>query len=166
MKGIYPTLTFDDLPPSMPASPARAGPSTLPVTASSPGPFTFGSPHPKDRVSDAQFRSAAASVLEEMNQRLRADGVDGIGVDIIAKLHPNASPAPARNIKPLPAAKRASGAVTDKFEKAHSQEFDRMQGSTRRYAAAPHARRRRTTTVRRWRLGRSASPMRWNAMAV
>ena len=128
MKGIYPTLTFDDLPPSMPASPARAGPSALPVTASSPGPFTFGSPHPKDRVSDAQFRSAAASVFEEMNQRLRADGVDGIGVDIIAKLHPNASTAPARDIKPLPAAKRTSGAITDKFEKVHSQEFDRMQG--------------------------------------
>lgn len=135
MKGIYPTLTFDDLPPSMPASPAP-GPSVLP----SPGPFTFGSPLPKDRVSDAQFRSAAASVLEEMNQRLREDGVDDIGLDIIAKLHPGASPGPARDIKPLPSAKRAggAGAITDKFAKAHSQEFDRMQGideTVRRRAA-------------------------------
>ncbi|KAF8186403.1 hypothetical protein BJ912DRAFT_1022798 [Pholiota molesta] len=119
MRGIYPTLTFDDLPPSVPASPVR-------LSAKSPEPFMFGSPHPKDNVSNNQFRSAAAAVLEEMNQRLKEDGVDEIGLEIISKLHPGAKKEPPREIKPIPASKR--GEITDKFQKMHDQEFQKMQG--------------------------------------
>ncbi|KAF8964761.1 hypothetical protein BDZ97DRAFT_1814361 [Flammula alnicola] len=119
MKGIYPTLTFDDLPPSMPGSPATFSPKAT-------GPFVFGSPHPKDNVSDNQFRSAAAAVLEEMNQRLREDGVDEIGLDIISKLHPDAKKEQPREIKPIPASKR--GEITGRFQKLHDQEFQKMQG--------------------------------------
>jgi hypothetical protein len=119
MRGIYPTLTFDDLPPSVPASPVR-------LSAKSPEPFMFGSPHPKDNVSNDQFRSAAAAVLDEMNQRLKEDGVDEIGLEIISKLHPGAKKEPPREIKPIPASKR--GEITDKFQKMHDQEFQKMQG--------------------------------------
>ncbi|KAF9485662.1 hypothetical protein BDN70DRAFT_988593 [Pholiota conissans] len=119
MKGIYPKLTFDDLPPSMPASPVA-------FPAKSPEPFKFGSPLPKNNVSDEQFRSAAAAVLEEMNQRLREDGVDELELEMISKLHPGAKKELPREIKPIPASKR--GEITDKFQKLHEHEFQKMQG--------------------------------------
>lgn len=151
MKGIYPTLTFDDLPPSMPGSPVLTAPgartpgpfdfdspmskSNVPSSpilaargARTPGPFEFGSPLPKNNVSEEQFKFAAASVLEEMNQRLREDGVDEVGLDIVSKLHPGAKKAPPREIKPIPGSKRASGEIAVKFQKMHEQEFEKMQG--------------------------------------
>ncbi|KAF8810327.1 hypothetical protein BYT27DRAFT_7161990 [Phlegmacium glaucopus] len=149
MKGIYPTLTADDLPPSlvsigspqakadrreknedvaMPGllTPAHARTSVL----GSPEPFIFGSPLPQHNVTNTQFRVAAASVLEEMNKRLREEGVDEIQTDIIAKLRPGASvlhgTPDGREIKPMPGAKR--GEIKEKFQKLHESEFERMEG--------------------------------------
>ena len=149
MKGIYPELTIDDIPPSlvpgrspqvkanrqekdediaMPGSltPARAHPSVI----KSPEPFIFGSPLPQHNVSNIQFRVAAASVLEEMNKRLREEGVDEIQSDIIAKLHPDAhivqNTADRREIKPIPGTKR--GEIKEKFQKLHESEFEKMEG--------------------------------------
>ena len=129
MAGIYPTLTSNDLPPTIEYTPRRAavddGDVAMPGSLPSPQPFIFGSPHPRHSVSDDQFRAAAASVLEEMNQRLREDGVDEIELDIISKLHPSRKDTTSRDIKPIPASKR--GEISSKFEKLHEQEFNKME---------------------------------------
>ncbi|KAF8909670.1 hypothetical protein CPB84DRAFT_1743704 [Gymnopilus junonius] len=161
-EGIYPTLTFDDLPPTVEVkstgTPARppttasgsgaasyagedvampgsliptstlATPSKSKSTSNPPSPFVFGTPQHK--VTDNQFRAAAAAVLEEMNSKLREDGVDEITTDIISKLHPDAAKNKAlsspRQIKPLPGSKR--GEISEKFEKMHQEEFRKMEG--------------------------------------
>jgi hypothetical protein len=66
--------------------------------------------------------------LEEMNARLRAEGVDEIGGDIIDKLHPaRKHPSTAqREIKPIPSSKR--GEITNKFNEVHQQGFSKMEG--------------------------------------
>ncbi|KAH8833786.1 hypothetical protein DL96DRAFT_1578403 [Flagelloscypha sp. PMI_526] len=65
-------------------------------------PFVFGSPLPQHQVSDAQFKSAAQNVLEQMNQRLQAQGIPE-----------------ARTRKP--------SEVTKKFDQAHEAQFSQMQ---------------------------------------
>ncbi|PPQ92172.1 hypothetical protein CVT25_008946 [Psilocybe cyanescens] len=130
MKGIYPTLSFEDLPPSLemkpPGTPAKAGDVTVHESLAlprSPDVFVFGTPH---KVTDDQFRSAAVSVLEDLNRQLREDGVEEIENDIIAKLHPGSLKEPPRKIKPIPASKR--GEITDKFQRLHEEEFHKMEG--------------------------------------
>ncbi|KAF4612886.1 hypothetical protein D9613_011118 [Agrocybe pediades] len=189
MKGIYPTLTFSDLPPTVevkprvtgddafgskpttttptefdslepkvndsieededvampgalfsnppsnlavpaPTSPVSASPSNTLAPPKSPQPFIFGSPHHK--VTNEQFSATAASVIEEMNQRLREEGVAGIDLGIIEKLHRNAKP---REIRPLPGSARKSaangtntGEIANKFAKMHEVEFSKMEG--------------------------------------
>jgi hypothetical protein len=118
MSGIYPTLTVNDLPPTLEYTPRKAA-------VDDGEPFIFGSPNPRHSVSDDQFRAAAASVLEEMNQRLREDGVDEIELEIISKLHPSRKDTTPRDIKPIPASKR--GEISSKFEKLHEQEFNKME---------------------------------------
>ncbi|PPQ97269.1 hypothetical protein CVT26_006662 [Gymnopilus dilepis] len=154
MRGIYPTLTFDDLPPTvevkttdmhspsptvtddvpMPGSLMPDPASTLATPSKSrapsivPSPFVFGTP--QHQVTDDQFRAAASAVLEEMNAKLREDGVDEIASDIITKLHPNAGKDKAllspRQIRPLPGSKR--GEISQKFDKMHEEEFQKMEG--------------------------------------
>lgn len=157
MRGIYPTLTFADLPPTMPSpslcqtasasdnmdteedydppmpgslTPARATTSSGSGALAPPvEPFIFGSPLPKHRVSNHQFRVAAASVLEEMNKRLQEEGVQGVGLDIINNLHPGAhsqKDLALRDIEALPGNKR--GEIKEKFEKMHEEEFRKMEG--------------------------------------
>ena len=129
MNGIYPKLTVNDLPPTVEYTPRKAADDDVAMPGSlstKQEPFIFGSPHPRHSVSDDQFRVAAASVLEEMNQRLREDGVDEIELDIIAKLHPSKKNMAPRDIKPIPASKR--GEISSKFEKLHEQEFNKMEG--------------------------------------
>lgn len=146
---MYPTLTVDDLPPSLVSaeSPQTKGDrqekdtdvampgSMAPVRArtpfvKSPEPFIFGSPLPQHNVSNTQFRVAATSVLEEMNKRLREEGVDEIQSDIIAKLHPHANilhnTADCREIKPMPGVR--GGEIKEKFQKLHESEFEKMEG--------------------------------------
>ena len=147
MGGIYPKLTLEDLgcspsrprreeaeriidddvdmPGSLPR-PCASEPSRNLAVAAEPIPFIFGSPNHK--TSNAEFRNAAASVLEEMNARLRAEGVDEISANIVNKLHPNrkSPPVQPREIKPIPISKR--GEITSKFDAAHEQDFNRMEG--------------------------------------
>ncbi|KAF9525275.1 hypothetical protein CPB83DRAFT_859806 [Crepidotus variabilis] len=137
MTGIYPKLTFSDLPPSVVTSPAQLPVSVIQPTSPVPGSlappspasptFLFGSP--RHSVSNAQFKSAAASVLEEMNARLRAEGVDEISTAIVDKLHPDRKVAPleARDIKPLPNA-GGRGEIRSQFDKLHMEEFSKMEG--------------------------------------
>ena len=145
---MYPTLTVDDLPPSLvsaesPRTKADRQEKDKDVTIpgslvpgrartpliKSPEPFIFGSPLPQHNISNIQFRVAAASVLEEMNKRLREDGVDEIQSDIIAKLHPHASilhnTENCREIKPMPGVR---GEIKEKFQKLHESEFEKMEG--------------------------------------
>ncbi|KDR77256.1 hypothetical protein GALMADRAFT_225367 [Galerina marginata CBS 339.88] len=140
MKGIYPTLTFDDLPPSVEMKTVEdtytstnednndvAMPGAMTSNPpKSPEPFVFGTPQHK--VTNDQFRLAAAAVLDDLNQKLREDGVDEIGADIIAKLHPNAKKEPLREIKPMPASRLGRGEITDKFQKMHEEDFRKMEG--------------------------------------
>jgi len=119
---IHPALISDVITPprALPQAKSNCADERVPLT-----PFIFGSPHHK--VSNNQFREAATSVLEEMNARLRAEGVDEIGVDIINKLHPSkGSSAAQREIKPIPTLKR--GEITSKFDEVHLQEFSKMEG--------------------------------------
>jgi hypothetical protein len=89
----------------------------------------FGSPLPQHNVSNAQFKTAATSVLDETNKRLQAKGVQGVGMDIISKLQPGAhadgiEPSIGRVVKFVP---KGNG-MTKKFEKMHEQEFQKMEG--------------------------------------
>ncbi|EAU84113.1 hypothetical protein CC1G_06975 [Coprinopsis cinerea okayama7 len=129
---IYPKLTMDDLPPASPHQPPPAATETTTTTPTpqSPEPFVFGSPLPKHRVSNAQFASAAASVLEEMNKRLQEDGVEGVDTSIIDRLHPGASNRQSlspQEVKPLPAT-RNTGEHKEKFDSLHQKEFAKMEG--------------------------------------
>lgn len=93
-----------------------------------PEPFVFGSPLPQHRVSDVQFRTAAASVLEEMNKRLQQDGIEGVDTSVISRLHPgthSAADLEPRELKPLP---RLKGEFKGKFDQKHDEEFQKMEG--------------------------------------
>lgn len=46
-------------------------------------PFIFGSPLPQHNLSNREFRSAAQSVLDEMNDRLAAEGIEGVNLDVL-----------------------------------------------------------------------------------
>lgn len=98
-------------------------PSETALSSGAPMPFVFGSPLPRHRVSDVQFREAAANVLEEMNLRLQAEGVNPVDLDIIKRFHPGgdatAVPQTAEN---------QTGEVKKMFEKMHQAEFDKMEG--------------------------------------
>ncbi|KAF5313406.1 hypothetical protein D9611_008519 [Ephemerocybe angulata] len=142
---LYPTLTLNDLPPSLTSlqKPSSTSPPLSQMdgvieaprpaarsVARSPDPFVFGSPLPQHRVSDVQFKSAAASVLEEMNKRLKEDGVEGVDTSLIGRLHPGVSGSKGdvspREVKPMPRAR--GGEVKEKFNQAHQDEFQKMEG--------------------------------------
>ncbi|KAJ3822406.1 hypothetical protein F5880DRAFT_1574902 [Lentinula raphanica] len=110
-----------------------------PSTTAKLEPFVFGSPLPQHRVSNAQFQTAAASVLEEMNRRLLADGVDTVHTSMISNLQPGGGSHLTRGsqkkyadreIKPLRksfGAHAAKKEVKEKFDKAHQDQFDGME---------------------------------------
>ncbi|KAJ3920547.1 hypothetical protein F5877DRAFT_37860 [Lentinula edodes] len=138
---IYPDLPMEDVlvssttvEPSQSLSDGFPHPSGVKSQA-----FVFGSPLPQHRVSNAQFQTAAASVLEEMNRRLLADGVEAVGTSLVSNLRPGAgshlTPGTQkvytdREIKPL---RKSFGAhavqkeIQQKFEKAHQDQFDGME---------------------------------------
>ncbi|KAG5637266.1 hypothetical protein H0H81_005199 [Sphagnurus paluster] len=155
-KGIYPPLPLDDLmlPSSapvpnvtdkdleMPGSlDAASRPTTLltpgpsNMTASTPNktlavpvpePFVFGSPLPQHNVSNEQFKDAAASVLEEMNKRLKEEGVEGVGMDLIGRLKEGA---PVPVLAPRVGKQPSKGLkVKEKFDELHAEEFSKMEG--------------------------------------
>lgn len=144
-KGLYPPLPFDtsEAPAAvpvqinpedepMPGSLSFASPHTPAKQLAVPAkaePFIFGSPLPQHNVTNTQFKSAAASVLEEMNKRLREEGVEGVGMDLISKLQPGAHSngvGMLTNRDPKPLLK--TNGIKEKFEKMHEEEFKKMEG--------------------------------------
>jgi hypothetical protein len=92
-------------------------------------PFLFGSPLPRHSVSNKAFDTAAASILEEMNKRLSAAGVQKVGVDVFGTV-PVTTAAAKRDSGSL----RASG-MADRFDKIHDEQFDKMDSIANHYAA-------------------------------
>ena len=114
-------------------SPAPKPPSVQKESAGIPRsePFLFGSPLPRNSVSNKAFDVAAASVLEEMNKRLSAAGVQKVDADVfggsaIAKTT-NATSLESSNL-------RALGKV-DRFDKVHEERFNKMDSIATHYAA-------------------------------
>ncbi|KAG1740483.1 uncharacterized protein EDB91DRAFT_1132694 [Suillus paluster] len=91
-------------------------------------PFIFGSPNPQHRLSNAQFRSAAQSVLDEMNSRLEAEGVAGVDIDVLKRRQQSI---PGRD-DPQQEKKASTSTL---FDKAHQAQFDKMDSITNHYAA-------------------------------
>ncbi|KAJ3859613.1 hypothetical protein EV359DRAFT_50570 [Lentinula novae-zelandiae] len=138
---IYPDLPMEDVPvSSTTVEPSQTLSDGFPhLSGAKSQAFVFGSPLPQHRVSNAQFQTAAASVLEEMNRRLLADGVEAVGPSLVSNLRPGAgghlTPGTQkvytdRQIKPL---RKSFGAhavqkeIQQKFEKAHQDQFDGME---------------------------------------
>ena len=95
-----------------------------------PEPFIFGSPLPQHNVNNDQFKTAASSVLDEMNRRLDAQGVDVVGMDLIAKLQPGAHVLGVSDVamsKPE-TQKTVDEFYKEKFERLHEAEFNKMEG--------------------------------------
>jgi len=116
---LYPSLPLDDGASSSamedsPTSPTRAQP------------FIFGSPDAKHNFSKAQFSNpAATSILDELNQRLKDQGVDSVSPDVIQNSREGREIKPLRKSNVNPA---SSGLVMQKFDKLHEQEFSKMEG--------------------------------------
>lgn len=135
---IYPDLPLDNTVTTSESLVPGDFPSPN-LTSPKVEPFVFGSPLPQHRVSNAQFQTAAASVLEEMNRRLRADGVDTVGTSLVSNLRPGAgvdlTPHSRkvytdREIKPLRksyGANTAKKEVKEKFERVHKDHFEGME---------------------------------------
>ncbi|KAJ8582574.1 hypothetical protein M405DRAFT_558711 [Rhizopogon salebrosus TDB-379] len=111
-------------------SPAKAG-SELDVPHSET--FIFGSPNPQHRLSNVQFRSAAQSVLDEMNARLESEGVAGVDIEVLRRRQQSVSAQP--NEDDLRQEKKAVENIGALFDKAHQAEFDKMDSITNHYAA-------------------------------
>lgn len=131
---LYPTLPK----PFVASSPSRdmfeAAPEAKMSSANEASqlasePFVFGSPNPKHCVSNAQFQSAAASVLEEMNKRLEEEGVESINSGIVGGLRQGPSSKMSKSNRPIkPLRKSAVGVeVKQKFDKAHEAQFNKME---------------------------------------
>jgi hypothetical protein len=93
-------------------------------------PFIFGSPLPQHNVTNTQFKIAAASVLEDMNKRLQANGVEGVGMGIIDKIQPGQHPNGAgvlTNRETMLLQPKGAG-IKEKFEKMHEEQFSKMEG--------------------------------------
>ncbi|KAH9962229.1 hypothetical protein BC827DRAFT_1199781 [Russula dissimulans] len=100
-------------------------------------PFLFGSPLPSHRASKKAFENAAASVLEEMNKRLSAAGVQKVGADVFGT---------------IPAATADSGnsrepSRVDRFDKAHEGQFNKMDSIATHYAARRGAKKRKSDVL-------------------
>ena len=96
-------------------------------TPSRPEPFLFGSPLPKNRLSNQDFGKAASSVLDEMNRRLGLAGDEKVGMSLLEnrgkfKVDPSAvTSAPKPDLFG--------------FDKAHEEAFAKMDSITTHYAA-------------------------------
>jgi hypothetical protein len=111
-------------------SPAPKPPSVQKESSGIPRsePFLFGSPLPRNSISNKAFDAAAASVLEEMNKRLSAAGVQKVDADVfggsaIAKTT-NATSLESSNLR-----------KTDRFGKVHEERFNKMDSIATHYAA-------------------------------
>ncbi|KAK2460755.1 hypothetical protein APHAL10511_007225 [Amanita phalloides] len=116
--------------PMSPPSELPSGNVGLPSNAlmPTPEPFVFGSPLPRHRVSDAQFREAASNVLDEMNKRLQAEGVNPVDLNIIKRLHPEANVGTRQGIEDVFSCATHSDGIKKMFERRHQAEFSKMEG--------------------------------------
>ncbi|KAF8558644.1 hypothetical protein OG21DRAFT_1595258 [Imleria badia] len=92
-------------------------------------PFVFGSPLPQHNMSNLQFRSAAQSVLDEMNKRLAEEGVEAVDTDVLNSRRTTTQESVEKQDS------NGSLRVGDMFEKLHQKEFDKMDSITSHYAA-------------------------------
>lgn len=135
-------------------SPAPKPPSVQKESSAIPRsePFLFGSPLPRHSVSNKAFDAAAASVLEEMNKRLSAAGVQKVDADVfggsVIPKTTNATGIDSSNLRTL-------GKV-DRFDKAHEKQFDKMDSIAAHYAArrGSHESKKRKSDV----LGHGSAP--------
>ncbi|KAG9310249.1 hypothetical protein JVU11DRAFT_9896 [Chiua virens] len=97
-------------------------------------PFVFGSPLPQNNKSNLQFRTAAQSVLDEMNKRLAGEGVDALNVSVLNNRRTTTEESTGREESNGPPR------VAVMFEKIHQKEFDKMDSITSHYAAKRGAR--------------------------
>ena len=115
-------------------------------------PFLFGSPLPRHSVSNKAFDATAASVLEEMNKRLAAAGVQKVGTDVFGTI-----PAATATTNADSGSLRASGTL-DRFDKVHKEQFNKMDSIMNHYAArraAPGSKKRKSDV-----LGNGSAPAR------
>ncbi|KAG6380290.1 hypothetical protein JVT61DRAFT_8398 [Boletus reticuloceps] len=66
-----------------PASKPRKAPTRARLGIPRSEPFVFGSSLPQHNMSNLQFRTAADSVLDEMNKRLAEEGVEAVDADLL-----------------------------------------------------------------------------------
>jgi len=93
-------------------------------------PFIFGSPNPQHRLSNAQFRSAAQSVLDDMNARLKTEGVASVDFELLRRRQQSTPRQSTAN----PQQEKKAG-TSQLFDKAHQAQFDKMDSITSHYAA-------------------------------
>lgn len=157
-QSLYPALPLDDLPSlnaivaSAAASPAKfirptnptqdvfspSKPSAPPSTKKGPAgrlslpqnqPFLFGSPLPQPRLSNKDFGTAAASVLDEMNKRLAEAGVQKVDAGILNK---DGSSGDVFGSTAIPTLPKPTG---ERFAQAHDDVFSKMDSIANHYAA-------------------------------
>ena len=114
-------------------------------------PFLFGSPLPRHSVSNKAFDTAAASVLDEMNKRLSAAGVQKVGVDVFGTV-----PAVTKRDS---GSLRASG-TADRFDKIHEEQFNKMDSIADHYAAKRGSKKRKSDV-----LGHGSAPAKKRSIA-
>ena len=155
---IYPPIPYDLFSPAKPAekpappnnvvltphepdvfSPVpgeKASSKLFSNTPSRPEPFLFGSPLPKNRLSNQDFGTAASSVLDEMNRRLGLTGGDKVGMSLLEN----------RGKLKIDPAPTTSGSKRDLFgfDKAHEEAFAKMDSITTHYAAKRGANQTKT----------------------
>ena len=132
-------------------SPAPKPPSVQKESSGIPRsePFLFGSPLPRNSVSNKAFDAAAASVLEEMNKRLSAAGVQKVDADVFG----GSAIAKTANVTNLESSNLRK---TDRFDKVHEERFNKMDSIATHYAAkrGSHESKKRKSDV----LGHRSAP--------
>ena len=155
---IYPPIPYDLLSPAKPAenaalqdnvvlaphepdifSPVPGEKATSKLFSNTPSrqePFLFGSPLPKNRLSNQDFGKAASSVLDEMNRRLGLTGDGKVEISLLENRGKfQVDPAP---VKP------ASKSDLFGFDKAHEEAFAKMDSITTHYAVKRGAKQANT----------------------
>jgi hypothetical protein len=107
-------------------------------------PFLFGSPLPRHSVSKKAFDAAAASVLEEMNKRLSAAGVQKVGTDVFGTI------TAATTITNADSGSLRASDKANRFDKVHEEQFNKMDSIMNHYAArrgAPGSKKRKSDVL-------------------
>jgi hypothetical protein len=140
---VYPKLS-DDIQDLFSPAPKQPGKQKEVVGIPRSEPFLFGSPLPRHSVSNKAFDTAAASVLEEMNKRLSAAGVQKVEADVFgsAPLSLTAANADTGNHHAL--------GKFGRFDKVHEEQFNKMDSIANHYAAkraAPGSKKRKSDVL-------------------